>query len=213
MGSGKLSTVVRGRFIDTVDRVLKSPTEDLLEKHLAMSLEKYLEFGKQYGFIHAGTEYHADQEFFGDASPAAYFPPKQGSTPDSAGKVGVLVSGYIEALRIAVYKDPHPQDGSDPVPRDETLPIVSYWITEQPRFEVYASLSSTDREVHLFILTPEPSHHLSEEDAPEQGIDENMWAIADRVRIDELHARIPDKYQPAEPFEVLGAFAQKLKSY
>jgi hypothetical protein len=212
VGVGKLSTVVRGKFIQTVDDVFADLTQTatLLDEHEKMTIADYLAFGKKWGFIRTGTEDHADKEFFGDSLPYAYFPPG-GGVPDALGKIGVLVSGYIQALRLAVYKNPYPKNGDPRIPRNPTLPIVSYWITEQKHFEVYASLSSTELEVHLHILTPEPSHHV--QNPPAQGEDENMWAIAAEDRIKQLHDAIPLSYGAEAYFEIKGAYAQKLKSY
>lgn len=205
---GRLSTVTRGRFIHGTDKGLKRPTERLLRGFEDAELSALAKLGKTTGTVPDGEEAHADAEFLGDIPPHAFFPP-DARIPDSRGKRAILLSAYIQALRVALYANP------DDAPamrrkRAKALPVVSYWIPGVRNYEMYVALSASSKEVHVLILTPDPGKPPK---TAAYGWDENMWAIATDARIEELRKLIPVGYQPPAAFAIKGAKCQKLKSY
>ena len=205
---GRLSTVVRGRFSEGTDQGLRSPTEAQLQAFEQTQLADLTALGKQTGTVPPGDENHSDKEFLGDAAPDAFFPPDT-AIPKSDEKRAILLSAYIQALRVALYVNP------DAPPHQRTrrakaLPIVSYWISGGPHYEMYVALSKSGNEVHVLIMTPTPHHPPPPRP---QGRDEDIWAIASDARIQELHQAIPPAYGPRQPFLIKGAQCQKLKSY
>lgn len=207
--TGRLSTVERGRHIDTTDQALRDPKEDLLRRLEAISPDEFTEFGRENLNLSSDERdvRHIEKEFLGDAGPQASFPAK-GKIPASAKKQAILHAAYIQALRVALYKDPN---AKRPTRRKTALPIVSYWISGVPHYEVYVSLSSTDREVHVMIFTP--TSQTSVKAAALGGRRENMWAIATNERIAELRKQLPDSWATDDIIDIHGTQCQKLMSY
>jgi len=207
---GRLTTVTRGMFIIQTDNAFERPTRELLEMFQKIPVEQLTTFGRNDLGLPASEEekFHAEEEFLGDADPGSYFPPSA-VIPNSVGKREILHSGCIQALRVALFKNPDaPED--ERVERDIPLPIVSYWIAGGPRFEVYVALSYTENEVHMLIMTPDPKKHR---EIPRVGRRENIWAIGTKPLIDDLHGRFPEDYDVPEPFELIGAWCQQVSSY
>jgi hypothetical protein len=154
--------------------------------------------------------HHAEDEFLGDEDANGYFP-QGGLIPDALGKRAILHSGCIQALRVALFKNPDEQDKSRRQRRPTALPIVSYWIAGGPRFEVYVALSNTGNEVHMLIMTPDPRKHR---DIPPIGHPENVWAIGTEELILELHRRLETaNWEVSDAFALKGAWCQQTYSY
>lgn len=208
--TGRLSTVERGKHLDTTDEALSKPSVELLLKLEKTPPGKFTAFGRQFLKLSSDPKdvHHIEKEFLGDDPSKASFPPK-GAIPRSDTKLAILHAAYIQALRVALYNRP---DANPPThERSEPLPIVTYWIAGVPQFEVYVSLSSTDREVHVLILTPTP--HREIKPPPYGGRPENIWAIATNARIEELRNKIPETYGRPNVTEINGTRCQKLMSY
>jgi hypothetical protein len=209
---GRLTTVTRGMFIIQTDSAFKNPNLELLEMFEdKLTAGELTTFGRQKLALPSDEAmvHHAEDEFLGDAEDG-YFP-KDGGNPDAIGKRAILHSGCIQALRVALFKNPDELNKSKRQRRPTALPIVSYWIAGGPRFEVYVSLSSTGNEVHMLMMTPDPKKHRQ---VPEIGHPENVWAIGKRELIDELHDRLrAAKWEVSDAFELKDAWCQQTYSY
>jgi hypothetical protein len=207
--TGRLSTVERGRHIDTTDLALRNPSERLLRSLETIPLGDFTDFGrKELGLSKDPRDiHHVEEEFLGDATPSASFPPNS-KIPGTAQKQAILHSAYIQALRVALYKDP---DAKRPTPRKPALPIVSYWISGVPHYEVYVTLSSTDQEVHVMIMTPTSKTPVKPNNLG--GRHENIWALGTDDRIDELRNQFPDGWSKYDVIDIKGTRCQKLMSY
>lgn len=205
---GRLSTLTRGRFLEATDRVLQKPTEEMLRKHETTPASDASALSEAIQVAPTTDYEHSEFDFFGDALPRAFFPPG-GRIPDSAGKKAIMLSASIQAQRVALYENP------DAAPhlrkkRKHPLPVVSYWINGVPDFEIYVTLSSTNAEVHMLIMTPFPHYDPK---PPALGRAENIWVIASDDRIKELHDAMPATFKPSAPFDIKNAQCQKLMDY
>jgi len=209
--SGRLSTVVRGRFIEATDQALRNPSEALLRKVEALAAKDIAKFSRE-NLGHPADEkavHHAEKEFFGDDPDKASF--RGDGIPDGEGKRAIHHASLVQALRVALYKDP---DAEKPhQKREKPLPIVTYWISGGQKYEIYVALSSTDQEVHVLIVTPPPG---TEAKPPPTGRLENIWVVASDERIEELRKKVPDTYRLPPSFQIpgaTGAHLQKVMSY
>ena len=202
---GRLTTVTRGMFIIQTDSAFETPNLELLETfEEKLTADRLTTFGREKLDLPSDEAMvqHAEDEFLGDGDADGYFP-KGGPIPDAMEKRAILHSGCIQALRVALFKNPDGPDKAKRQRRPSALPIVSYWIAGGPRFEVYVSLSSTGNEVHMLILTPDPKKHR---DVPPIGYPENVWAIGKEDLILELHNRLTAaRWEISEAFELKGA--------
>jgi hypothetical protein len=118
-------------------------------------------------------------EFVGNG-PGSFFP-----EIDAALKNDVMRAAIIQAMRVALYSELD-KDGTGLVPRQQPLPIVSYWISGVQTFEAYVDRS--DNEVHMFLVTPDPApiqRRLSADDVSE----EEMWVCAAPGRVQAIRER------------------------
>jgi hypothetical protein len=206
--TGRLSMVSRGKFIDHVDNALSNPDEALLRAHEGVTLDQLVELGEKIRTIPNDQHVHTNIQFLGDDPTQGFFPPSK-LIPDFAGKSAILTSAYIQALRVALYSNPDAAPDLR-VPRKVALPIKTYWITGVDYFEIYVSLSNSDSEVHVLLMTPDPENVPKK---PSIGTPENMWAIATDDRIKHLYEEIPKEYGAAPPFSIKQAQCLKLWGY
>lgn len=202
------SLVTKGKFLEYVDSRLKNPTEEMLAQYEAAT-RPLARWAIAFDKIPAGQTSidHTELEFLGDDPDKAFFPPGW-AIPDSAGKSGILISAYTQALRVALYENPDAAP-KDRVKRPRALPIESYWVRGVRYFEFYVSLSSAGNAVHVLILTPDPQNLP---DALPRGREENLWAIGTDDRIKLLHDEMRSSEPPA-PFTIKDAMCQKLVGY
>jgi hypothetical protein len=190
------------------DKGFAAPTEALLQQYEAASAANLYALATDTGTIPPDGKDHVDNEFFADDGNKAFFPPG-GLIPKSLEKREIVLAAYIQALRLAIYQNPDAAPSAR-VNRPAAVPVVTYWIAGLPNFETYVALSSTGKEVHLFLVTPDPKYMPSA--AYIDPIEENLWAIATNKRIGDLQALAgPGNLKP--PTTIANRKCQKLVSY
>jgi hypothetical protein len=207
---GRLTTVTRGMFIRKTDQTFANPDPVLLEKLEKLHGDQFTTVGRDNKWMPDAPQdtRHADVEFLGDGK-NAYFPPTR-TIPAAKTKRAILLSGCIQALRVALFKNPDEQDLKKRERRAKALPVVSYWIAGGRRFEIYVALSSTKQEVHMLIMTPDPKKPAAPPGAAKL---ENVWAIGAEGPITAMHNRFPKSWGVPEAFEINGAWCQQTFSY
>jgi hypothetical protein len=205
---GRLTTLVKGTFCGKTDTELRRWVNDIPKlkewltnlKDLTMTLE---DIGIKWEILddtNQGQLAHC-AEFWGNGQ-GCFFPDLAESL-----KRGVVRGAFIQGLHASIYKKD--ANGND-VQRSEALPVVVYWIAGGPAFEAY--VSETLREIHVMLLTPDPTPELK---VPSSGQQEPIWLVASPEYVRAIKARAPNyPYEPAETLpNGIGVECQQIMSY
>lgn len=197
--SGRVTVVSKGRIAHAVDRVLEHPDESH-RTELTPDLDLVrLGLDRRKRILRQTDEPHSRNDWFEQAPPRRrwWVDPNNQIDPDQ----DVMKSAYRKAVQLATANG-------------QQKPIVSYWICGMPEhFE--AMVSETEREVHVFWITPE--HRMLETgEWPDsnEAIEEDLYLIAKRPRCDSVKAVFPSGYPVGDPEPEVGeVFSMRLPGY
>ena len=161
---GHISAVSKGRIVRHLDASLNKPSQALLDRYVAG--DSLTEIGVEELVVPPDAADHSDIDFFGADPDKSYW-------HDIPRKQEIARAAYSLALTIARSHTP-------------PKPVITYWIAEVEDF--HATVSETDLEVHVFLLTPVPKNEIKH-DPPLPGIDERMWDVGTDAYIDKIVAR------------------------
>lgn len=216
---GRLTTVVKGTFCRTTERKLHEADIAKLKQWL-QALEKTTDdvdaIGKLFGVLDPNGQKHYD-EFFKNGS-GCFFPELEPKL-----KSDVVRAAFIQALRLSIYEVRPGKDSTLPNGKERSVrrPIFFYWIAGGPAFEAYVADAAGPTgdadpasQVHLLLLTPDPTPTLIPPADPQKVRDEPIWVIASPGRVAAIRDRGPYTYEPPEPLPGgLDAECQLTKSY
>ncbi|HZR83416.1 MAG TPA: hypothetical protein VFD92_20140 [Candidatus Binatia bacterium] len=183
-----LFLITKGRIITNADLNLRHPTHALYEGLRAIPRMSDRAALPEFGVLRESDKPHVDDEFFGKKW-----------WPEIQHKEDIVREGYLKAMKLSLA-------------HAIQKPIVSYWITGLPKFEVM--VAESDHQITVFLLTPLPP----EPQLPpaEKTYDENLWLIAAEERIAELRDAHPAAYEMAkleEPTTTVGIRCLRAKGF
>jgi hypothetical protein len=179
----------KGGTLRSIDDRLMKPTQ----RHLHELLEHptLMDVAKLSGIFDESGRHHVEAEGLGGRGVEGAF------WPEYERKEAIVRAGFIKALRRALTSEP-------------PKPIVSYWISGVPTFEVVVAESR--QQVTLFFLSP----IWKGGPPPPARLDEDIWVIGSNDRIEDLQAQYPEgsNLEPAESVKVAdGVKVQRLRGW
>ena len=183
-----LFLITKGRIITNSDLNLRHPTHALYEGLRAAPRMSDRAALAEFQVIRESDKDHVDNDFFGKR----WFP----DVPD---KEDIVREGYLKAIKLSLA-------------HAIQKPVVSYWITGLPKFEVM--VAESEHQITVFLLTPQPP--IGKLPPAEKTYDESLWLIAPTERIAEIRDAHPAEYQMAklqEPTTTPGIGCLQAKGY
>ena len=199
---GSLTTIVKGTVCGKTDEKLQAATKELLTKWLGDfedSSQSLKDIAKKYGVMATAQDKHFDHFFSNGAG--AFFPEIRDEV-----KSDVVRGAFIQGLRLSLYSSPG-------VPRSAPKPVIMYWIAGGPAFEAY--VSDSVEEVHIILMTPDPTPELVPPTNPADTRDEPIWIVATPNRTEAIRKRgLHYTYKTPESMPSgIGIECQQIKSY